>query len=396
MLFVELMVYHNVAMDSVVQNIENGHIHSAMQQIIEFSENSGVTGDGVWEYIMTKLADDENVLSNIVQAGGVVGDDLYACAVRDIQEILNAIVLKTNIKYCPSGNAQPFYDEYTKSIKSFVKGFTAKELLDSLIQHYSNLGCGIFSKYIAFRYDENGLCGVRNIDNVTFDDLVGLEYQKKILKENTHAFVRGKRANNMLLFGDRGSGKSSSVKALLNEFSKYGLRMIEVPKHTIRSIPTLVQQLAQKPHKYIIFLDDLSFESHETDYRALKVAMEGQLQASPQNVLICATSNRRHLIRENWSDREGGEVHVNDNLQETLSLSERFGISLVFSSPASQAEYLKIVAQLLHAKGFESTPEIEKKAIVWYMNYGSRSARCANQFVSSYVANFSQVEQLQK
>ena len=198
-------------------------------------------------------------------------------------------------------------------------------------------------------------------------------------------FVSGKAANNVLLFGDRGTGKSSSVKALLNMFCDDGLRIIEMPKHCIKDIPSLSKVLAESPNKYIIFLDDLTFESHETEYRALKVAMEGQLQANPTNVLIYATSNRRHLIRENWSDREGGEIHVNDQMQETLSLSERFGISLVFSAP-NQKEYLNIVSEMLKKHNIQMNADIEKEAVVWQMNYGGRSARCAKQFVTSYIA----------
>ena len=147
----------------------------------------------------------------------------------------------------------------------------------------------------------------------------------------------------------------------------------------------MTKVLGEKPHKYILFLDDLTFETHETEYRALKIAMEGQLQAMPQNVLIYATSNRRHLIRETWEDRRGEDVHVNDRMQETLSLAERFGISLVFSSP-DQKEYLRIAEELLKRHGIEMTADIEKQALVWQMNYGGRSARCAKQFVASYAS----------
>ena len=168
-------------------------------------------------------------------------------------------------------------------------------------------------------------------------------------------------------------------------FCDDGLRIIEMPKHCIKDIPSLSKVLAESPNKYIIFLDDLTFESHETEYRALKVAMEGQLQANPTNVLIYATSNRRHLIRENWSDREGGEIHVNDQMQETLSLSERFGISLVFSAP-NQKEYLNIVSEMLKKHNIQMNADIEKEAVVWQMHYGGRSARCAKQFVTSYIA----------
>ena len=270
------------------------------------------------------------------------------------------------------------------SIRAITESKSAQELLDLLIEHYRKFGSGILAKYNAFRYDGE-LIGVTNTDDITFDSLVGIEYQKQVLIDNTKVFVSGKAANNVLLFGDRGTGKSSSVKALLNMFCDDGLRIIEMPKHCIKDIPSLSKVLAESPNKYIIFLDDLTFESHETEYRALKVAMEGQLQANPTNVLIYATSNRRHLIRENWSDREGGEIHVNDQMQETLSLSERFGISLVFSAP-NQKEYLNIVSEMLKKHNIQMNADIEKEAVVWQMNYGGRSARCAKQFVTSYIA----------
>ena len=211
-----------------------------------------------------------------------------------------------------------------------------------------------------------------------------MEHQKKVLTDNTKAYLEGKFANNVLLFGDRGTGKSTSVKALLNMFAKDGLRVIELPKSAITKIPELTKQLEESPHKYILFLDDLTFERHDTEYRALKIAMEGQLQANAGNVLVYATSNRRHLIRETWADRDGGEVHVNDNKQEMLSLAERFGISLCFPAPDSK-QYIEIVRVLLERKGVTMTDEIKKEAVRWEMNYGGKSGRCAKQFVADFM-----------
>ena len=265
-----------------------------------------------------------------------------------------------------------------------TKSSSAEELLQNLCEHYRTLGNGELSKYVAFKYSDN-IKGVVQDRSVTLDSLVGLEYQKEILISNTKGFVSGKASNNVLLFGDRGSGKSSSVKALLNEFEAQGLRMIEIPKNKISEIPDLINYLAKKPNKYILFLDDLTFETHDSEYRALKIAMDGQLESHPDNVLIYATSNRRHLIKESWADRNGEDVHRNDNMQETLSLSERFGISLVFSSP-TQAEYLNVVKELLGREGIVMDSDIEKKAVVWQMNYGGRNPRLAKQFVSDYLA----------
>ena len=378
----ELCIFNKIEDDLCIKGILEKDNVIVLRNIIEFSETEGVTSSAIKEYVATRLANDDNILSRLAQAGKFIGDDLYRLAKFDIEQIYKKL-FSTQIKYAPSGNPIGFSNGYVASIRAITESKSAQELLDLLIEHYRKFGSGILAKYNAFRYDGE-LIGVTNTDDITFDSLVGIEYQKQVLIDNTKAFVSGKAANNVLLFGDRGTGKSSSVKALLNMFCDDGLRIIEMPKHCIKDIPSLSKVLAESPNKYIIFLDDLTFESHETEYRALKVAMEGQLQANPTNVLIYATSNRRHLIRENWSDREGGEIHVNDQMQETLSLSERFGISLVFSAP-NQKEYLNIVSEMLKKHNIQMNADIEKEA-VWQMNYGGRSARCAKQFVTSYIA----------
>lgn len=379
----DLIIFNKISDDPCIQGVMEKNNVTVLRSIIEFSETEGVTSSAIREYVASRLANDENILSRLARAGKTIGDDLYKLALLDIEYIYKLFSIP--LKYESSGNKISFYKGYIDSIQAITGSKNANELLDNLIRHYRTLGSGILAKYVAFKYD-GSLTGVGETDNITFDDLVGIEYQKQMLIDNTKAFVDGKAANNVLLFGDRGTGKSSSVKALLNMFCDEGLRIIEMPKHCISDIPSLTRALAESPHKYIIFLDDLTFEKHETEYRALKVAMEGQLQANPENVLIYATSNRRHLIRENWSDREGGEIHRNDQMQETLSLSERFGISLVFSAP-TQKEYLNIVSAMLKKHNIEMNGEIEKKAVVWQMNYGGgRSARCAKQFVTSYVS----------
>ncbi len=380
----DLYILNNIKDNQAVNALENGQPYKAMREIINFAETGGVTDDAVREYIISLIADDCNIVSQLAGAGKAMGDDLLDAFEHDIRIIFEELISNSTISYKPSGNDTGFSEEYVSSVKKLCAAQNSKELADRFIQHYRTLGNGILSKYIAFKYD-NGIVGISNNDGITFSALVGLEYQKNILIGNTLAFIEGKPANNVLLFGDRGTGKSSSVKALLNMFSEEGLRVVEMPKKQISAIPSLINCLAGKPHKYIIFLDDLSFESNEEDYKDLKVAMDGQLEARPQNVLIYATSNRRHLIKETWADREGGEVHKNDNIQETLSLSERFGISLVFSAP-TQKEYLNIVSELLKKVGVEMNAEIERKAIVWQMNYSGRSGRCASQFVASYLA----------
>ena len=378
----DLFIFDGIKDDPIVNAILEKDNATLLRGIVRFAETEGVTEDSLREYIATLLANDENVLSMLARGQKRIGDDLCRLAMLDIETVFTRL-FDTKIKYKPSGNSTGYYVGYTESIRKITSSNTPNELLENLLSHYSSLGNGLLSKYIAFRYDGE-LKGIENSDKADFDDIVGMEHQKKVLIDNTKAYLEGKFANNVLLFGDRGTGKSTSVKALLNMFAKDGLRVIELPKSAITKIPDLTKQLEDSPHKYILFLDDLTFERHDTEYRALKIAMEGQLQANAGNVLVYATSNRRHLIRETWADRDGGEVHVNDNKQEMLSLAERFGISLFFPAPDSK-QYIEIVRVLLERNGIEMTEEIKKEAVRWEMNYGGKSGRCAKQFVADFL-----------
>lgn len=378
----DLFIFDGIKGDPIVNAILEKDNATLLRGIVRFAETEGVTEDSLREYIATLLANDENVLSMLARGQKRIGDDLCRLAMLDIETVFTRL-FDTKIKYKPSGNSTGYYVGYTESIRKITSSNTPNELLENLLSHYSSLGNGLLSKYIAFRYDGE-LKGIENSDKADFDDIVGMEHQKKVLIDNTKAYLEGKFANNVLLFGDRGTGKSTSVKALLNMFAKDGLRVIELPKSAITKIPDLTKQLEDSPHKYILFLDDLTFERHDTEYRALKIAMEGQLQANAGNVLVYATSNRRHLIRETWADRDGGEVHVNDNKQEMLSLAERFGISLFFPAPDSK-QYIEIVRVLLERNGIEMTEEIKKEAVRWEMNYGGKSGRCAKQFVADFL-----------
>ena len=378
----DLFIFDGIKDDPIVNAILEKDNATLLRGIVRFAETEGVTEDSLREYIATLLANDENVLSMLARGQKRIGDDLCRLAMLDIETVFTRL-FDTKIKYKPSGNSTGYYVGYTESIRKITSSNTPNELLKNLLSHYSSLGNGLLSKYIAFRYDGE-LKGIENSDKADFDDIVGMEHQKKVLTDNTKAYLEGKFANNVLLFGDRGTGKSTSAKALLNMFAKDGLRVIELPKSAITKIPDLTKQLEDSPHKYILFLDDLTFERHDTEYRALKIAMEGQLQANAGNVLVYATSNRRHLIRETWADRDGGEVHVNDNKQEMLSLAERFGISLFFPAPDSK-QYIEIVRVLLERNGIEMTEEIKKEAVRWEMNYGGKSGRCAKQFVADFL-----------
>ena len=287
---------------------------------------------------------------------------------------------------------------YNKSVSDKVKelskniaGATDKEEIFNVVTaFYQAYGVGLFGLNKAFRLQEvNGehsLVPITNTEEVHLDDLIGYDNQKAKLIENTKAFVEGRKANNVLLYGDAGTGKSTSVKAILNEYYKDGLRMIEIYKHQFSELAGLISKIKNRNYKFIIYMDDLSFEEFEIEYKYLKAVIEGGLEIKPDNVLIYATSNRRHLIRETWSDRSDmskDELHRSDTMQEKLSLVARFGISIYFMSP-NQKEFFSIVKGLA-----EKYPEITLteeelllKANAWEISHGGKSGRTAQQFIT--------------
>lgn len=287
---------------------------------------------------------------------------------------------------------------YNKSVSEKVrllsgqieKARNEEEIFWLVTEFYRAYGVGKFGLNKAFRvfHNEDGvtLLPITNTDEVVLDDLVGYELQKKKLIENTEAFVKGRKSNNVLLFGDSGTGKSTSIKAILNEYYGQGLRMIEIYKHQFQDLSTVIAQVKNRNYRFIIYMDDLSFEEFEIEYKYLKAVIEGGLETKPDNVLIYATSNRRHLIRETWNDRsdmEHGELHRSDTMQEKLSLVNRFGISINYSRP-SQKEYFQIVKELAAKQDSIHLTEEElcAKANSWEMSHGGISGRTAQQFVN--------------
>lgn len=216
-------------------------------------------------------------------------------------------------------------------------------------------------------------------------DLVGYEIQKKKLVENTEAFVKGKRANNVLLFGDSGTGKSTSIKAIVNQYYDDGLRMIEIYKHQFQYLSTVIADIKNRNYKFIIYMDDLSFEEFEIEYKYLKAVIEGGVETRPDNILIYATSNRRHLIKENWNDRNdqdnNNDKHHSDTVEEKLSLVNRFGVTISYEKP-NQKEYFNIVINLAKRAGIiMSEEELTREANKWELSHGGISGRTAQQFV---------------
>jgi predicted AAA+ superfamily ATPase len=265
------------------------------------------------------------------------------------------------------------------------------DAVEDLATYYRQFGTGIFAECKALRWQAGQFVGIPYPDPVKLNDLAGYESQKEALLKNTEFLLSGQVALHVLLYGSRGSGKSSLVKALLNEYGDRNLRLLEVAKSQLQDLPVIVEQLRGLPHKFIIFVDDLSFEEDDDAFKALKVVLEGNLTARPQNIVVYATSNRRHLVREFFADRpaprDNDEIHAWDTMQEKLSFSDRFGLTLTFE-PADQKTYLKIVRHLADLAGINiSQQDLEYHALQWATRHNGRSGRTARQFVDFFKAD---------
>lgn len=270
-----------------------------------------------------------------------------------------------------------------------------KAFFDCVTEFYKQYGVGMFGLNKAFRISEDDNNGIRilpinNMDKVMLEDLVGYEWQKKELVDNTKAFVEGKKANNVLLFGDSGTGKSTSIKAIVNEFYEDGLRMIEIYKHQFKDLSNVIGQIKNRNYKFIIYMDDLSFEEFEIEYKFLKAVIEGGVETKPDNILIYATSNRRHLIKENWKDRNdmehNEEIHRSDTVEEKLSLANRFGVTIYYGKPTKN-EYNAMVITLARKAGITMSDEILcAEANKWELRHGGISGRTAQQFINYLIS----------
>jgi uncharacterized protein len=303
---------------------------------------------------------------------------LYQCSAAQIESFLKAIVPERSVPLLPESFALS-----TDSCLKTTNGWP--ECLPGLVTYYQKNGVGLFSTFRALRWQSEQIVGISSPDVIDLDHLVGYESQKQILLKNTEFLLAGYSALHVLLYGSRGTGKSSLVKALLGKYGDQGLRLIEVNKADLEHLPIIVEALRTKPQKFILFVDDLSFEEDENSYKALKVVLEGNLTGRPKNVVIYATSNRKHLIREFFGDRPDpsnlDEVHAWDTVQEKLSLSDRFGLTLTFI-PTDQKIYLQIVHHLAQQVGIcLDAEDLERRALQWVAHHNGRSGRTARQFI---------------
>ncbi|HEY9624908.1 MAG TPA: ATP-binding protein [Crinalium sp.] len=316
---------------------------------------------------------------------------LYACSSQQISQWVQAIAeLSTAPVFWEEQTSAAFPHEVDelRDLPIWKKLAASKDWgneLEELAAYYYQAGVGIFGKFRAFRWQSGELVGIPYPDPIQLQHLVGYELQRDALIKNTEALLAGYTALHVLLYGSRGSGKSSLVKALLHEYGDRGLRLIEVSKSDLRDLVTITDELRDLPQKFILFVDDLSFEEDEDAYKALKVLLEGNLTARPQNIVVYATSNRRHLIREFFGDRprpsDADEVHAWDTVQEKLSFSDRFGLTLTFE-PANQDTYLAIVRHLATQSDLAIEPQdLDYRALQWATRHNGRSGRTARQFI---------------
>lgn len=362
---------------------------TAFARLLDFSRKEGFTVNTIREYCVRMLLD-------APWAGARFDDAALLPYLQKDMEVLYDLYYGFDWQgWCGENTVLPppagagtnrFPEEYRAMIQRMVAADSAAELLSGFQEFFAHNADRQEGVYTAFRWNGQHLVGIRHIDPICFDQLEGLKYQKQILQQNTRFFLAGKPANDVLLVGGSGTGKSSCVKATLNHFAANGLKMVELPKQHVDTLAVLLRRLRHKKHRYLIFIDDLSFETADSSYMGLKVDLDGQIECRPDNVLIYATSNRRHLVRETWQERQiDDDLHTNDTLHEKMSLSERFGCHLYFSV-LSQPEYFAVVELMLSAQGVAFSDEIAKSAAAWATTNSGRNGRSAKQFVAQYLA----------
>ncbi len=331
--------------------------------------------------IANDILADDNPFSSACSADRRPSAMLFSSAKRDLT-ILGEIAMCNISSLIENENTKQLLPDWNNDRPNApLSGEEWALCVEDIATYHSRYGCGRFAQHRAFLWRAGRLIPVDHPDPIRLQNLKGYEYQRQIAIDNTLAFLNGFEANNMLLYGDRGTGKSSTVKALLNEYADNGLRMIEVPKEYLRELPDLTEQIAELPMRFILFIDDLSFNANDDNFAALKAVLEGGLASRPSNVLIYATSNRRHLLKETFSDRDGDEVHRGDTVQESVSLSDRFGISLTFLLP-DKLHFLEIVGQMADDNGLQvDRDRLLAAAERWAIERGGRSPRYARQFM---------------
>ena len=360
----------------------------ALSKLVTFSTKWKLTGNLWKKYILYTLVNNDNPYTRAIEKNQeVVGESEFA--IKDLEEFYNLYNLnaeflnKVNnynfLKNTGSHYVRDLIDELYSNIDNSFKSFK-----NAILSFYKEKGLGEMAIYKAFRVNDGNLEPIKHVLEVNFDDLIGYDYQKNLLKANTEAFINDKPYNNVLLYGDAGTGKSTSIKALINEYFDKGLRIIEVYKYQMQEIAKIINTLKSRPYYYVIYMDDLSFEENEIGYKYLKSIIEGGIEPKPSNVVIYATSNRKHLIKETTADNGTifDDLHRNETQAEKLSLCYRFGLQIYYSS-LSPIEFRNMVIELANRNDID----LDEKTLLleankFQMSNGTLSGRTASQFIS--------------
>lgn len=389
--------------------------YESFHDLIELSASHGFEGNLWHNYLTYLMVNNENAYSTACEIRGGITGSINELAKHDFaifKELFSFDFgrLIENLKMPELGLLEDYHrceqsgKVFNRRIRDRIcslsvqleQAKTVMQFQEEVTEFYREFGVGKLGLHKAFRieHEKQGakIVPITNIAHVRLADLVGYELAKQKLIDNTQAFVRGRQANNCLLFGDAGTGKSSSIKAIINQYYDEGLRMIEVYKHQFQDLNSIISQIKNRNYKFIIYMDDLSFEEFEIEYKYLKAVIEGGLEKKPDNVLIYATSNRRHLVREKFSDKQerDDELHTNDTVQEKLSLVARFGVTIYFGAP-DKKEYHNIVKSLAETNGIQMEDDgLLLEADRWELNHGGRSGRTAQQFINYLLGKESQ------
>jgi len=405
----DLILYRDLKFEDTIRMFcaldrNSNNVSKTISKMIEVAGEYGLHGN-LWANILAlALAYNENVYSKATEIVGETSGSINTFAIHDFKILRELIHFVPNINgdllkeiYHYEGNGRDsklvntrVRDRILRLSKQLTEANSDNEFKDIITEFYKEYGVGKFGLNKAFRIEEGtdlktaNIIPITRVEHVYLNDIIGYDIQKKKLTYNTESFINGKPANNCLLYGDAGTGKSSSVKAIVNEYYDKGLRIIEIYKHQFRYLSDILEQLKDRNYKFIIYMDDLSFEESELEYKYLKAILEGGFGRRPENVLIYATSNRRHLIRESFRDKTetDEELHTRDTVEEKLSLSARFGEKIYYGSP-DKREFNSIVLALAKKHNIDmDESEILAKANMWELSHGGMSGRSATQFIT--------------
>ena len=405
----DLILYRELKFEDTIRMFcaldkNSTNISKTISKMLEVAGEYGLHGN-LWANIFAlALAYNENVYSKATEIVGETSGSINTFAIHDFKILRELIQFVPNINgdflreiYHYEGNERDsklvntrVRDRILRLSKQLIEADSDNEFKDIITEFYKEYGVGKFGLNKAFRIEEGSdlktanIIPITRVEHVYLNDIIGYDLQKKKLTDNTESFINGKPANNCLLYGDAGTGKSSSVKAIVNEYYDKGLRIIEIYKHQFRYLSDILEQLKDRNYKFIIYMDDLSFEESELEYKYLKAILEGGFGRRPENVLIYATSNRRHLIRESFRDKTetDEELHTRDTVEEKLSLSARFGEKIYYGSP-DKREFNSIVLSLAKKHNIDMDEgEILSKANMWELSHGGMSGRSATQFIT--------------